>query len=138
MVTRASDHQWHHPPYQLGLLNRNSRISKDRSASNILNFKVLEEYGLPRITMTVLESTETKGKKIINPNGKGKKLKNHCKLNFWLKNSLGAICVLPASMVMWVGRFKDFALPCIRKVNLDIPNQVFDHVLIFGLVSELK
>jgi hypothetical protein len=33
---------------------------------------VLEEYGLPRITMTVLESTETKGKKIINPNGKGK------------------------------------------------------------------
>lgn len=35
------------------------------------------------------------------------------------KNSLGAICVLPASMVMWVGIFKDFALPCIKKVNLD-------------------
>ena len=30
-------------------------------------------------------------------------------------NSLGAICVLPASIVMWVGNFSDFARSCQSK-----------------------
>lgn len=31
--------------------------------------------------------------------------------------SLGAICVLPASIVIWVGSFRDFALPCYKTTS---------------------